>query len=96
MPGVTATPRERAARVPGAWFSWCAPVAAWGSVASISFAFWRWADWGLYLTKAGRTASAGDLPLWVQVPVSLFVGLTATAVLSLLTVAALTAVRRRG
>jgi hypothetical protein len=93
MQDASVKPRERSPRIPN-WLSWCSLMAVCGSVASISFSWWRRTDWGLYLTKAGRTASAGDLPLWVQVPVSLFVGLTGTAVLSLLIIAALVFIRR--
>ena len=55
-----------------------------------AIAVWWWLsrDWGLYLTKAGKTSRAGDLPLWWQIIASACAGIIATtAIVGLVLVA---------
>ena len=57
-----------------------------------AIAVWWWLtrDWGLYLTKAGKTSRAGDLPLWWQIMASACAGVIATtAIVGLVLIAIL-------
>ena len=53
----------------------------WMSSLIIAFVFWRQANWWVSVDDEPEPILKFELPLWIQLPVSLLVGLLATGVL---------------